>query len=86
RKNMNAKLVAAIFAWIGLGIGRMEMLMSGQILPIMPKVSIQKNLILYNPTIWEWVICFFSLALLLFLYTMGEKYLKLGASPKLATE
>ncbi len=86
RKNMNAKLIAAIFAWIGLGIGRMEMLMSGQILPVMPKVSIQKNMILYNPTIWEWVICFFSLALLLFLYTMGEKYLKLGASPKLATE
>ncbi len=86
RSNVNAKIIASIFVWIGLGIGRMEMLMSGQMLPIMPKVSLDTEIILYNPTIWEWVIGFFSLALMLFLYTMGEKYLKLGESPKIAGE
>lgn len=86
RSSVNAKIMASIFVWIGLGIGRMEMLMSGQMLPIMPKVAIEKNVILYDPTIWEWVIGFFSLALMLFLYTMGEKYLKLGASPKIITD
>lgn len=86
RSSVNAKIMASIFALIGLGIGRMEMLMSGQMVPIMPKVAIEKNVILYDPTIWEWVIGFFSLALMLFLYTMGEKYLKLGASPKIITD
>lgn len=86
RSSVNAKIVASIFVWVGLGIGRMEMLMSGQMLPIMPKVSLESEVILYDPTIWEWVIGFFSLALMLFLYTMGEKYLKLGESPKVVTE
>jgi molybdopterin-containing oxidoreductase family membrane subunit len=86
RANVNAKIIASVFAWVGLGIGRMEMLMSGQMVPIMPKVSLEKNIILYDPTIWEWVIGFFSFALMLFLYTMGEKYLKLGASPKVITD
>ncbi len=86
RANVNIKIVASFCVWIGLGVGRMEMLMSGQLLPIMPKVTIEKNVLLYDPTIWEWVVGISAFALMLFLYTMGEKYLKLGASPKIVTE
>lgn len=77
RQSAKGKLIAAILIFIGLGIGRMDMVMLGQIQPIVPRYSETSNIISYFPTFWEWVISVFALALMLMLYTLGEQFLKL---------
>jgi molybdopterin-containing oxidoreductase family membrane subunit len=77
RKTFTGKLLAAILVFIGLGIERMNMVMLGQIRPIFPQFLENKHIISYFPTFWEWAIAMFSLALMIFLYSLGEKYLKL---------
>ncbi|MBI9053809.1 MAG: polysulfide reductase NrfD [Bacteroidales bacterium] len=77
RKTFTGKLLAAILVFIGLGIERMNMVMLGQIRPIFPQFLESKHIISYFPTFWEWAIAMFSLALMIFLYSLGEKYLKL---------
>ena len=82
RESNTGKILASIFVILGLAFGRMDMLMVGQIQPIMPKITLEQSVIFYFPTIWEWLIGFFSLALMFFIYTLGEKYLKLGEVPE----
>ena len=83
RHSAIGKIVASALVLLGLGIGRMDLVMTGQILPIMPKINIEQSTMVYFPTIWEWIIGFFSLAIMLFIYTLGEKYLNLGEAPDL---
>jgi len=82
RRSGSGKIIASICVILGLAFGRMDMIMAGQIQPIMPKLTIEQTVVFYLPTIWEWIIGFFSLALMLFIYTLGEKYLKLGDVPE----
>ncbi len=77
RKTFSGKLLAAILVFVGLGIERMNMVMLGQIHPIFPHFLESESIISYFPTIWEWSIAMFSLTIMLFLYTLGEKYLDL---------
>jgi len=77
RITFSGKLTAAVLVFIGLGIERMNMVMLGQIRPIFPQFMESAHIISYFPTLWEWIIAMFSLAVMLFLYTLGEKYLNL---------
>lgn len=77
------KIIAGFLVLVGLGIGRMDLVMTGQMLPIMPKINIEQSAMIYFPTIWEWIICVFSGAVMLFIYTLGDKYLNLDAAPKI---
>lgn len=77
RRTYGGKLLAAILVFAGLGIERMNMVMLGQIRPLFPQVLESQHIVSYFPTFWEWVIAMFSLTLMLFLYTLGEKYLEL---------
>lgn len=79
RKTFSGKLLAAILVFIGLGIERMNMVMLGQIRPVFPHILESEQIISYFPTLWEWIIAMFSLAVMLFIYTLGEKYLDLEA-------
>jgi len=76
RETFWGKLIAAILVFIGLGIGRLDMIMIGQIQPSIPKLP-DTEIIKYFPTFWEWAIGAFAMALMLMLYTLGERYLKL---------
>lgn len=78
RKSFYGKFTASVLVFIGLGIGRMDMVMLGQLQPIIPKLSSEgTNIVSYFPTFWEWMIAMFSFSLMLLLYTLGERYLKL---------
>jgi Ni/Fe-hydrogenase subunit HybB-like protein len=45
------------------------------------------DIIKYTPTIWEWLVVAFALAVMLLLYTLGVQYLKLDpTTPKIASE
>lgn len=77
RQTFNGKFIAAVLVFVGLGIERMNMVMLGQIRPIIPKSLESEHIISYFPTFWEWSIAMFSFTLMLFLYTLGEKYMNL---------
>jgi len=77
RRTFLGKLIAAVLVFLGLGLERMNLVMLGQIRPIFPELIESEHIISYFPTFWEWAIAMFSLTLMLFLYTLGEKYLKL---------
>ncbi|MBW2412397.1 MAG: polysulfide reductase NrfD, partial [Deltaproteobacteria bacterium] len=36
----------------------------------------------YFPSIWEWLVFLLALAIMLLLYTLGERYLKLEEVPQ----
>lgn len=80
RESIRGQFFAAIFVFTGLGIGRMNMIMIGQIQPIIPKYTNEVALVNYFPSFWEWLMGFFALAVMLFFMTIGEKYLKLDKS------
>lgn len=81
RESWNGKIISTVLVIMGLGIGRMDMIMTGQIIPIMPKTTVDIEVLKYFPTIWEWIIGLFAFAIMFLLYTMGEKYFNLDAQP-----
>lgn len=81
RRTCNGKLAAAVLLFIGLGIGRMNMIMLGQLQPVIPK-NPDNAISVYFPSWGEWMIALFALAIMLFLYTIGEKYMKLETQTK----
>jgi len=60
----------------------MESLIVGQSRPVGPKAEHYPQFISYFPSIWEWLVFIFALAVLLLLYTMGERYLRLVEAPE----
>ena len=60
----------------------MKILIAGQSHPIGPKAEQFPRVLNYYPSIWEWLVALLAVAVILFLYTLGERYLKLEASPK----
>lgn len=57
----------------------MEILLAGQSRPVGPKAEQFPAFISYVPNTWEWLVFISGVAVLLFLYTLGERYLKLDA-------
>jgi molybdopterin-containing oxidoreductase family membrane subunit len=60
----------------------MEILLAGQSRPVGPKAEQFPEFVSYFPSIWEWLVLVFALAVMFLLYTLGEKYLKLTAAPE----
>lgn len=69
----------ALGALLGL---HMEVLLAGQVRPVGPKAEGLAEFVTYSPSIWEWLVFIFALAILLILCTLGERYLKLSAVPE----
>ena len=81
RNSFTGKMLASIFVILGLALGRMHLLIAGQIVPVMPKLTIDQEILFYFPTIWEWVVALFSFAVMFLIYTLGEKHLNLSDVP-----
>jgi Ni/Fe-hydrogenase subunit HybB-like protein len=76
------KTVASFVAfWALLGL-HMEVLLAGQVRPVGPKAEGLAEFVTYSPSVWEWLVFILALAILLLLYTLGERYLKLSAVPE----
>ena len=58
----------------------MEILLAGQSRPVGPKAEQFPAFISYLPNIWEWLVLITGLAVVLLVYTLGERYLKLDAA------
>ncbi len=72
------RLHAAVLFLVGMFAGRLEMVLSGLVMPTGPKAEGQPPFVSYWPTIWEVFVFVFALAVLLLVYTLGERHLKLS--------
>jgi molybdopterin-containing oxidoreductase family membrane subunit len=72
------KVTSAILFLIGMFAGRLELVLSGLVMPTGPKAEGQPPFVSYWPSIWEVFVFVSALAVLLFVYTLGESKLKLS--------
>ncbi len=82
RKAAGGKIVASALILIGTLLMHMEILLAGQSHPVGPKAEQFPGFISYLPSIWEILVFVFALAIMLLLYTLGERYLKLTEAPE----
>jgi molybdopterin-containing oxidoreductase family membrane subunit len=78
RKATWGKVTTAVLFLIGMFAGRLEMVLSGLVMPTGPKAEGQPPFVSYWPTIWEVFVFVSALAVMLFIYTLGERNLKLS--------
>jgi molybdopterin-containing oxidoreductase family membrane subunit len=76
------KVTAAALFLLGMFAGRLEMVLSGLVMPTGPKAEGQPIFASYWPTIWEVFVFASALAVLLLVYTLGERKLKLSDVPE----
>ena len=76
------KVAAAVLFLVGMFAGRLEMVLSGLVMPTGPKAEGQPPFVSYWPTIWEVFVFVSALAALLFVYTLGERKLKFSEVPE----
>ncbi|MGD8523494.1 MAG: polysulfide reductase NrfD [Desulfobacterales bacterium] len=82
RQSAGGKIVTSALILIGTLMMHMEILLAGQSHPVGPKAEQYQTFIGYFPSIWEWLVFLFALAIMLLLYTLGERYLKLAEVPQ----
>ncbi|NNL75416.1 MAG: polysulfide reductase NrfD, partial [Desulfobacterales bacterium] len=74
------KITSAILFLGGMFAGRLEMVLSGLVMPTGPKAEGQPAFASYWPTIWEVFVFVAALAVLLLIYTLGERHFKLAGT------
>jgi molybdopterin-containing oxidoreductase family membrane subunit len=72
------KITTAVLFLVGMFAGRLELVLSGLVMPTGPKAEGQPPFVSYWPTIWEVFVFVSALAVMLFIYTLGERHLKLS--------
>jgi molybdopterin-containing oxidoreductase family membrane subunit len=82
RKSVGGKIFTSALILVGTLMMHMEILLAGQSHPVGPKAEQYAGFISYFPSIWEWLVFLLALAIMLLLYTLGERYLKLSEAPQ----
>ena len=81
RGSAGGRIFASALVFAGSLARHMEILLAGQSHPVGPKAEQFPQYVQYVPSVWELLVLVFALAVMLLLYTLGERYLKLnGAS------
>ena len=78
RQTAWGKITSSALFLVGMFAGRLEMVLSGLVMPTGPKAEGQPPFVSYWPTVWEVFVFVAALAILLFIYTLGERNLKLS--------
>jgi molybdopterin-containing oxidoreductase family membrane subunit len=82
RASAGGKIITSVLILIGTLFMHMEILLAGQSHPVGPKAEQFPEFIKYFPSIWEFLVFLFALTIMLLLYTLGERYLKLTEVPE----
>ena len=82
RNSVGGKIVTSVLILIGTLLMHMEILLAGQSHPVGPKAEQYPEFVKYFPSIWEFLVFLFALTIMLILYTLGERYLKLTEVPE----
>lgn len=81
RYNQSARIFASALVLVGTLAMHMEILLAGQSRPVGPKAEQFPEVISYFPSIWEWIVFMLSIAVMLLLFSLGERFLKLESKP-----
>jgi len=81
RGSTGGRILASALIFVGSLARHMEILLAGQSHPVGPKAEQFPQYVQYVPSIWELLVLVFALAVMLLLYTLGERYLKLNEAP-----
>jgi Ni/Fe-hydrogenase subunit HybB-like protein len=76
-----AKTLASAITLIGIFAVHMQILIGGQVRPVGPKAEGLPEVLTYFPSIWEILVVVFALCVMLLLYTLGERFLRLDDTP-----
>ncbi len=76
------KVTAGALLLIGMFAGRLEFVLSGVVRPLGQMAEGRPEFISYMPTISEILVVAFSLSIMLLIYTLGERFLKLEELPE----
>lgn len=81
RASARGRMLAAALIFVGSLARHTEILLAGQSHPVGPKAEQFPQYVRYLPSGWELMVLVFALAVMLTLYTLGERYLKLAEAP-----
>jgi molybdopterin-containing oxidoreductase family membrane subunit len=81
RRSAGGRILVCALIFAGSLARHMEILLAGQSHPVGPKAEQFPQYVQYVPTVWELLVLVFALAVMLLLYTLGERYLKLSEAP-----
>jgi molybdopterin-containing oxidoreductase family membrane subunit len=78
------QITAAALVIVAVFIGRYEFVINGQVVPVF-KGTWMPEFIEYVPSLTEWMLTVIGISLVFVIYTLGEKMLNLGDSPRPVT-
>jgi molybdopterin-containing oxidoreductase family membrane subunit len=81
RGSVGGRILVSALIFAGSLARHMEILLAGQSHPVGPKAEQFPQYVQYVPSVWELLVLVFALAVMLLLYTLGERYLKLNEAP-----
>ena len=81
RSSVGGRILASALIFVGSLARHMEILLAGQSHPVGHKAEQFPQYVQYVPSVWELLVLVFALAVMLLLYTLGERYLKLNEAP-----
>jgi Ni/Fe-hydrogenase subunit HybB-like protein len=81
RGSVGGRVLASALIFVGSLARHMEILLAGQSHPVGPKAEQFPQYVQYVPSVYELLVLVFALAVMLLLYTLGERYLKLSEAP-----
>jgi Ni/Fe-hydrogenase subunit HybB-like protein len=62
--------------------GRLEFILSGVVRPLGQMAEGRSEIVSYMPTVYEVLVAIFGFSVMLLIYTIGERYLKLETVPE----
>jgi len=77
RQTVWGKVTAATLLLLGMFVGRLEFVLSGVVRPLGQMAEGRPEFVSYFPTISEILVAVFGFSIILLLYTLGERFLKL---------
>lgn len=82
RVTTSGKIVASFLLIVGMFAGRLEFVLSGVVRPLGQMAEGRPEIVGYMPTIYELFVVLFGFAVMLLIYSLGERFLKLEAVPE----
>lgn len=82
RATVSGKISASVLLLVGMFAGRLEFVLSGVVRPLGQMAEGRPEFVTYVPTIYELLVALFGFAVMLLIYSLGERFLKLEAIPE----
>jgi Ni/Fe-hydrogenase subunit HybB-like protein len=82
RATVWGKMTASLLLLIGMFEGRLEFILSGVVRPLGQMAEGRPEIVSYMPTVYEVLVAIFGFSVMLLIYTIGERYLKLETVPE----